>query len=496
MESSTSVTPVDDRPRPAFLEGPAKQLLIDGEWVDAASGETFETIDPTTEQALASAAAAGAEDVDRAVAAARRAFEQPTWKDMGPHQRTRLLLAIADKVEEGAEDLALLDSLDNGTPLFMTRVMMERAAECFRYYAGWPTKIFGSTSPSTSASFTYTVREPVGVTAGIIPWNSPVLMAAWKIAPALACGNTVVLKPAEQTPLSAIRLGELLLEAGVPAGVVNIVTGFGETAGAAIAAHPGIDKVAFTGSTATGKLILEASLGNLKRVTLELGGKSPNVIFPDADLEVAAGAAANGFCRLSGQVCAAGTRVFVHESIADEFVEELVRAAATFTPGDPFHPETKIGPLVSAEQLDRVSSYLEAGKGDGAQARTGGSPIDGTGYFVEPTVFDGVSNDMKIAQEEIFGPVGSVIRFADEEEAIRLANDTIYGLAAAVWTKDVTRAHRMSRALAAGTVWVNTVGPQDPMTPFGGYKQSGLGREHGAEAVEMYTETKTVFMQL
>jgi len=495
MEPST-LTAVDDRPRPTFLDGPAKHLLIDGEWVDAASGKTFETIDPTTEQVLASAAAGDAEDVDRAVAAARRAFENPAWNDMGPHQRTRLLLAIADAIEGGAEDLAELDALDNGTPLVATRVMMERAADCFRYYAGWPTKIFGSTSPSTSASFTYTVREPVGVTAGIIPWNSPVLMAAWKIAPALACGNTVVLKPAEQTPLSAIRLGELLLEAGVPAGVVNVVTGFGETAGAAIAAHPGIDKVAFTGSTDTGKLILEASLGNLKRVTLELGGKSPNVIFPDADLEVAAGAAANGFCRLSGQVCAAGTRVFVHESIADEFVEKLAGAAAGFTPGDPFHPETKIGPLVSADQLARVSGYLEAGHGEGARARTGGAPIEGTGYFVEPTVFDGVDNGMKIAQEEIFGPVGSVIRFADEAEAIKLANETIYGLAAAVWTKDVTRAHRMSRALAAGTVWVNTVGPQDPITPFGGYKQSGVGREHGAEAIEMYTETKTVFMQL
>jgi acyl-CoA reductase-like NAD-dependent aldehyde dehydrogenase len=496
MEPTTTPTPVDDRPRPAFLDGPAKKLLIDGEWVDAASGKTFETIDPTTEQVLASAAAGDAEDVDRAVAAARRAFEEPTWKDMSPHERTRLLLTIAETVEAGAEDLAQLDALDNGTPIFMTRVMMERASECFRYYAGWPTKVFGSTSPSTSASFVYTVREPVGVCAGIIPWNSPVLMATWKIAPALACGNTVILKPAEQTPLSAVRLGELLIEAGVPAGVVNIVTGFGETAGAAIAAHPGIDKVAFTGSTETGKRILEASVANLKRVTLELGGKSPNVIFPDADLDVAAGAAASGFCRLSGQVCAAGTRVFVHESIADEFVEKLTTAAAGFTPGDPFDPEAKIGPLVSAEQFDRVASYLEAGRDAGAEARTGGSPIEGTGFFVEPTVFDGVSNDMKIAQEEIFGPVGSVIRFSDDAEAIRLANDTVYGLAAAVWTKDVTRAHRMSRALAAGTVWVNTVGPQDPMLPFGGYKQSGLGREHGAEAIEMYTETKTVMIQL
>jgi acyl-CoA reductase-like NAD-dependent aldehyde dehydrogenase len=471
-------------------------MLIDGEWVDAASGETFETVDPTTEQVLAESAAGGAEDVDLAVAAARRAFEDPTWTDMPPHQRTRLLLAVGEQIEARAEEMAQLDSLNNGSPYTLTQVMMERAAEVFRYYAGWPTKIYGSTSPSTSASFNYTLREPVGVCAGIIPWNSPVLMAAWKIAPALACGNTVVLKPAEQTPLSAIVLGEALLDAGVPAGVVNIVTGLGESAGAAIAAHPGIDKVAFTGSTEVGKLILQASTGNLKRVTLELGGKSPNVIFPDADVDLAAAAAASGFCRLSGQVCAAGTRIFVHEEIADEFVEKLAAAAAAFTPGDPFDPEAKMGPLVSADQFERVTSYLVAGKGEGAEAKTGGSPMSGTGFFVEPTVFDGVGNEMKIAQEEIFGPVGSVIRFKDESEATALANDSVYGLAAAVWTEDIKRAHRMSRALQAGTVWINTVGPQDPMLPFGGYKQSGLGREHGAEAIEMYTETKTVMIQL
>ena len=495
MATSTP-TPVSDRPRPALLDGQPKQLLIDGEWVDAASGETFESVDPTTEQVLAESAAGGAEDVDRAVAAARRAFEDPAWADMPPHQRTRLLLAVGEQIEARAEEMAQLDSLNNGSPYTLTQVMMERAAEVFRYYAGWPTKIYGSTSPSTSASFNYTLREPVGVCAGIIPWNSPVLMAAWKIAPALACGNTVVLKPAEQTPLSAIVLGEALLDAGVPAGVVNIVTGLGESAGAAIAAHPGIDKVAFTGSTEVGKLILQASTGNLKRVTLELGGKSPNVIFPDADVELAAGAAASGFCRLSGQVCAAGTRIFVHEEIADEFVEKLAAAAAAFTPGDPFDPEAKMGPLVSADQFERVTSYLVAGKGEGAEARTGGSPMEGTGFFVEPTVFDGVGNEMKIAQEEIFGPVGSVIRFKDEAEATALANDSVYGLAAAVWTEDIRRAHRMSRALQAGTVWINTVGPQDPMLPFGGYKQSGLGREHGAEAIEMYTETKTVMLQL
>ena len=491
-----TITILEDRPRPASLDGAAKRLLIDGEWVDAASGKTFETIDPTTEEVLASAAAGDAEDIDRAVAAARRAFEQPSWRGMSPHDRTRLLLACAEQVEEKAEEMALLDALDNGTPHVQMQVMMERAAEVFRYYAGWPTKIFGATSPSAGTMFNYTVREPVGVCGGIIPWNNPVLMATWKIAGALACGNTVVLKPAEQTPLSAGVLGQALMDAGVPAGAVNIVTGFGETAGAALAAHRDVDKIAFTGSTETGRRILEASTGNLKRVTLELGGKSPNVIFPDADLDAAAEAAARGFCRLSGQVCAAATRVFVHESIADEFVEALAAQAAGYTPGDPFDPASKIGPLVSAEQFDRVTSYLDAGHGEGAEAKTGGGAFEGRGFFVAPTVFDAVSNEMKIAREEIFGPVGSVIRFGDEQEAVRLANDTSYGLAAAVWTRDLATAHRVSKALQAGTVWVNTVGPQDPILPFGGYKQSGLGREHGAEAVEMYTETKTVMVQL
>jgi acyl-CoA reductase-like NAD-dependent aldehyde dehydrogenase len=356
--------------------------------------------------------------------------------------------------------------------------------------------LYGETNPSDGRVFNFTLREPLGVCGQIIPWNGPLSMAAWKIAPALACGNTTVLKPAEQTPLTAIRLGELILEAGVPPGVVNIVTGFGETAGAAIAAHPGIDKVAFTGSTDVGRLILKASAGNLKRVTLELGGKSPNIVFADADIGKALAASVGGFCFLSGQVCVAGTRVFVQQEIYDEFVEKLSAQAAQFPVGDPFDAKSFMGPLVSREQFDRVSAYFDVGQRDGAQLKTGGGRWGNKGYFVKPTVFSGVRNDMRIAREEIFGPVAAVIPFKDEDDAIFQGNDTQYGLAAAVWTRDVSRAHRVGRALKAGTVWVNTYMNVDPISPFGGYKQSGIGRELGVHSIDSYTQIKSLFIDL
>jgi acyl-CoA reductase-like NAD-dependent aldehyde dehydrogenase len=479
-----------------FVKTPPKQLLIGGTWVPAKSGRTFPTINPANEEVLALAAEGDQADIDAAVKAARKAFEEGGWPKTGPHQRTRLLLKIADLIEAHADELATLETLDNGLPLTITKGMASGAADTFRYYAGWPTKIYGETNPSAPEMFNYTLREPVGVCGQIIPWNAPLMMAAWKIAPALACGNTVILKPAEQTPLTALRLGELLLEAGIPDGVVNIVTGFGETAGAAIASHPDIDKVAFTGSTEVGKLILQASASNLKRVSLELGGKSPNVIFVDADLQKALPASMAAFCAMSGQVCAAGTRIFVEQGFHDQFVEQLAGATAGIKPGDPFAPGTFMGPLVSKDQFDRVKSYLDLGKAEGAKVALGGNAGDGKGYFVNPTIFTGVKNNMRIAREEIFGPVAAVIPFKDENDAILQGNDTTYGLAAAVWTRDISRAHKVARALKAGTVWVNTYLELDVGSPFGGYKQSGIGRELGKHSIELYTQVKSVFVKL
>jgi acyl-CoA reductase-like NAD-dependent aldehyde dehydrogenase len=376
------------------------------------------------------------------------------------------------------------------------RGLLPSAIDTFRYYAGWATKIYGETNPSDPSMFNYTLREPVGVCGQIIPWNGPIMMLAWKIAPALACGNVSILKPAEQTPLTALRIGELILEAGIPDGVVNIITGYGETAGAAIASHPDIDKVAFTGSTEVGKLILQASAGNLKRVSLELGGKSPNVIFPDAAMEDAVPTSLLGFCMLSGQVCAAGTRVFVQSDFHDRFVEQLTAHASKVKAGNPLDPETTVGPLVSREQFNRVKGYLDVGKKEGAKTALGGEPRAGKGFFVDPTIFTAVNNNMKIAREEIFGPVASVIPFKDENDAVFQGNDTTYGLAAAVWTRDVSRAHRVARALKAGTVWVNCYNNVDPISPFGGFKQSGLGRELGKHSIELYTQIKSVFVKL
>src|SRR5579862_7086479 len=426
-----------------YLAGPPKRLLIGGEWVEARSGETFEAVNPATEEVIGRFASGAAADVDAAVAAARRAFEHPSWSAIRPHERTSHLLAIARIVDAHREELAQLETLNNGTPIAFTRAMVDSVREVFEYYAGWATKIFGETNPSDPSIFNYTLREPVGVCGQIIPWNGPLSSASWKLAPALACGNTCILKPAEQTPLTAIRLGELILEAGLPPGVVNIVTGFGETAGAAIAAHPDIDKVGFTGSTEIGKLILKASAGNLKKVTLELGGKSPNIIFPDADLAQAVPSTVGGFCFLAGQICVASSRVFIQERIYDEVVDAIGKATAGFKTGDPFDETTTMGPLVSKQQFDRVSAYIDIGQKEGARVQVGGAPPRERGYFVKPTVFAGVTNEMRIAREEIFGPVAAAIPFKDEHDAVFQGNRTEYGLAAAVWTRDIEigRAH-------------------------------------------------------
>ncbi|MGB8682148.1 MAG: aldehyde dehydrogenase family protein [Candidatus Binatus sp.] len=480
-----------------FLRDSPKKLLINGKWVAAKSGKTFESINPANEEILALIAEGDKADVDAAVKAARKAFDESKWSSITPHQRSRYLYKIADLIEQNADQLAELESLDNGKPLAIAKLAdIPGAARTFRYYAGWPTKIYGETNPSDPSTFNYTIREPVGVCGQIIPWNFPLSMASWKIAPALACGNTIVLKPAEQTPLTAIRLGELIQKAGVPDGVVNIITGFGPGAGSSIAEHPDVDKVAFTGSTEVGKLILQASAGNLKRVSLELGGKSPNIIFRDSDLEAAVQSATRGVFFNSGQVCTAGTRIFIEQPVYDEFVERLIEQSEKMTVGDPLDEKTRLGPVVSREQFDRVKSYLEIGKGEGAKVATGGEAVPGAGYFVRPTIFAGVHNQMRIAREEIFGPVGAAIAFKDEDDAILQGNDTTYGLAAAVWTRDVSRALKVARALKAGTVWINTYGGADPISPFGGYKQSGFGRELGVHSLDLYTQIKSVYVKL
>jgi len=480
----------------AFLEGGPKRLLIGDQWVAARSGETFEAFNPATEASIGAFAAAGSADVDDAVIAARKAFEHPNWAGIGPHQRARYLSKLANLIATHAEELAQLESLNNGTPLSVTRPQMLASAQTFEYYAGWATKIYGETNPSDAAFFSYSLREPLGVCGLIVPWNGPISSASWKLAPALAAGNTCILKPAEQTPLTSIRLGELILEAGFPPGVVNILTGFGETAGAAISDHPDIDKVAFTGSTAVGKLITRAAAVNLKRVSLELGGKSPNIIFADADLDKAVAGSVAGFCVLSGQICIAGSRIFVQEQIYDEVVERLAAFTAHFKLGDPFDLSTTMGPVASHEQFQRVTSYFDVAKTDGARAVVGAGTLGTRGYFVKPTLYAGVTNAMRIAREEIFGPVAVAIPFKDENDAVFQGNDTVYGLAAAVWTKDIGRAHRVARALKAGTVWVNTYLKVDPVSGFGGYKQSGYGRELGPHSIDAYTQMKSVYVDI
>ncbi|MDQ3646249.1 MAG: aldehyde dehydrogenase family protein [Actinomycetota bacterium] len=480
-----------------FIEGRPK-MLIGGKPVDAVSGETFAVYDPSTGKTVTEVPRGRAEDVDAAVASAREAFEDGRWSGLRPGKRTEVIYKLADLVKRNINELAQLESIDVGKPLKQASGEIWSVAEVFRYYAGWPTKFFGETNPTGPEMLVYSLREPIGVCAGIIPWNFPLPMAAYKLGPALAFGNTVVLKPAEQTPLTALRLGELCLEAGIPEGVVNVVTGYGEEAGAALAEHRDVDKVAFTGSTEVGRKILKASAGNLKRVSLELGGKSPNVVFADANLRRAAKGSMLGVFSNAGQVCTAGTRILVESSIHDEFVSSLVDATAAMKLGPGLDEESVMGPVVSAEQLERVTGYIDIGTSEGAEVVTGGGRATelGDGYFVQPTVFTGVRNDMRIAQEEIFGPVAAVIEVSDVDEAIATANDTMYGLAAAVWTQDISKAHRVARGIKAGTVWINTMGLYDPAVSFGGYKQSGFGRELGVHSMETYTQTKSVWVNL
>ena len=478
-----------------FLDGRPKQLFIDGAWVDAADGRTFDTINPATEQVLAQIALAGEQDVDRAVKAARVAFEDGRWSGTPPRKKEAVLRAIADLLDEHADELGLIETLDNGKPLRSAVGEMHGAAECFRYYSGWPTKITGDVLPTDPGKHAYVRREPVGVCGQIIPWNFPLTMAAWKVAPALACGNTCVLKPAEQTPLTALYFAQLLVEAGVPDGVVNVLTGDGST-GRAIVDHRDVDKIAFTGSVEVGRKIMAAAAPTLKKVSLELGGKSPNIVFADADLETAVRSAALGVFMNSGQICTAATRLFLEEPIHDDFVGEMSEFTKTLKVGPGLDDGVLIGPLVSDEQLTRVTGYLDIGKEEGAQPAIGGKRIDRAGYFVEPTIFTGVRNDMRIAQEEIFGPVVSVITFTDVEDAIAQGNNTEYGLGAAVWTRDISKAHRAAAALKSGSVWVNNYGEGDNSTPFGGYKQSGFGRERGEASLDLYTQLKSVVVKL
>ena len=473
-------------------------LYIDGAWLSG--GKTFAVYNPATGVVLTEVAEAGAAEVDAAVKAARRAFESKEWRNLDATDRGRLLWRIGDAIEARGAELTRLEVLNTGKPLREAQIDIRETVDAFRYYAGWTTKLQGDTIPVRGNVLNYTLREPVGVVAAIIPWNFPLLMAAWKTAPALACGNAIVLKPAEQTPLTALELAAIASEVGLPKGVLNVVPGFGEKAGAALVRHADVDKIAFTGSTAVGKIIMREAAESLKKVSLELGGKSPNIVFDDADVEAAVRGSFNAIFYNTGQCCTAGSRLLVHKSVHDQVVDKLVDRAKKMQPGDPLDPKTRVGPVISEEQLSRVLGYIERGNKEGASLLAGGNrwqqPGFERGYWIEPTIFGGVSPQHTIATEEIFGPVLATLTFEDEEEAIAIANQTIYGLAAGVWTSNVKRAHRVAKRLNAGTVWVNTYHPLDAASPFGGYKQSGYGRELGGYALDLYTQIKSVWIDL
>ena len=475
------------------------KLIINGEAVDAASGKTFTTVNPATEEPICAVAEAGAEDVDRAVKAARAAFDSGPWSKMKTSERQRLLWKWSELIEKNADEIARLETLDNGKPIFEARLVdIPMVVNTFQYFAGWATKIAGETLPVNPAYFTYTLREPIGVIGAIIPWNFPMIMTGWKTAPALAAGNTVVLKPAELTPLSAIRIGELAIEAGLPPGVFNVVPGKGSIAGEAMVKHPMIDKISFTGSTQVGRHIMKSAADTMKKLTLELGGKSPNIIFADADLDAALRGATMGIFYGKGEVCAAGSRLLVESSIYDDFVVKLAERAKKMLPSDPLDPKSRLGSLVSQEQLTKVLGYVESGRKEGARVIAGGErqPVNGKGWFMQATVLDGVENTMRVAQEEIFGPVLSVIRFDGVDDAIAKANAIDFGLAAGIWTQNVKKAHAVARRIQAGTVWVNTYNFYDAGMPFGGYKQSGFGRDLGPECLRDVTQTKSVWVSV
>lgn len=478
-----------------YLASGPKKILIDGKWVSALSNKFFETSNPATEEIIGSIAEGGERDIQLAVEAAQRAFENPSWSNITPHQREVYLHRIADLIEEHAEELATIETLDNGMSLATSAMLVRGAIDTFRYYAGWPTKMYGKTNPSEGSSFTYTLREPLGVCGAIVPWNGPIQAVAWKIAPAIAFGNTIIVKPSSFTSLTCLRLGELIVESGLPDGVVNIVTGLGSVAGAALVEHPGISKISFTGSTPVGKGILKSAAETMKKVTLELGGKSANIIFPDADLDKAINGAIIGFTAGAGQGCVAGSRVFIHESIYEQVAAKIIEKAKAIIVGPGIDETNTMGPITTKNQFEKIQTYFQIGKDDGATLAVGGARVGSQGYFLEPTVFTNVKNGMRLAQEEIFGPVVALISFKDENDVIFQANDTEFGLAAMIWTKDISRGLQVAKAMKAGTVWINTLFELDPITPFGGYKQSGIGKELGAESIDAYTQIKAVVVR-
>ena len=471
--------------------------FIGNEWVSPNDGARFEVINPATEEVIAEVSESGADGVDRAVNSARECFESDDWQNMNARDRGKLLTRAADLLKERSKEMCALETEQNGKVLFESKIDINIATETLRYYAGWADKITGETVPSSGSAFTYTLREPVGVVGAIVPWNFPLNLATWKYAPALAAGCTVVLKPAEETPLTALLMAEIMQEAGFPAGAFNVVPGDGPNTGAALVNHADVNKISFTGSTEVGKLIMKSAADSVKRVTLELGGKSPNIIFEDADMKAAIRGAQSGIFYGKGEVCAAGSRLLVHSSVHDQVVEELAGRAAKLTVGDPMDKDTRMGAIVSKAQHERVLSYIESGKKEATLVAGGNAQtVNGKGYFLEATVFDEVKPGMKIADEEIFGPVLAVMTFDDVEEAISLANNSIYGLAAGVWTQNVQKAHRVAQGLKAGTVWVNTYNMYDPAMPFGGFKASGFGRDLGKDALDGYLETKSVWIGL